>query len=163
MKLDGTHHLTLTVVDLDRTCEWYRSVLGFRDVVRYRNDSIDADCHVLAYPGAAPPTIGLRQYDTQDGSRFDEHRIGLDHLAFDVGDDESLSQWHEHLGRVGVPFATTCLPELSITVIRDPDNIQIELCATNASPVGSSIDENHVTVPRTEQRPRKPKREIDEL
>jgi catechol 2,3-dioxygenase-like lactoylglutathione lyase family enzyme len=141
VRLDGAHHLTLTVVDLDRTCEWYRAVLGFQDVVRYRNDAIGADCHVLAHPGATAPTIGLRRYDVQDDSRFDEHRVGLDHLAFDVGDDESVRQWHVHLERLGVPFAVTRIPELSITVIRDPDNIQIELCATNPSPAGSSIDE----------------------
>lgn len=142
MELRGTHHLTLTVADLERTAEWYRSVLGFEQVVRYRNDLIGAACSVLCRPGATRPTIGLRQYDTQSDSGFDEHRIGLDHLAFDVGDEEGLSQWHRHLERLGVPFAVTRLPELSITTFRDPDNIQLELCATNPSPTTSSIDKN---------------------
>jgi glyoxylase I family protein len=136
------HHLTLTVSDLDRTAEWYRSVFGFRDVVRYRNDAIGADCYVLAHPSAARPTIGLRQYDSQLDISFDEHRLGLDHLAFDVGDDEALTRWHAHLERLAVPFTETRLPELSITVLRDPDNIQIELCASNPSPTRSSIDDS---------------------
>jgi glyoxylase I family protein len=142
VRLDGTHHLTLTVSDLDRTCEWYRTVLGFRDVVRYRNDAIGADCHVLEHPGAARPTIGLRQYDTGPSEHFDEHRIGLDHIAFDAGDEATLAIWRSHFEHVGVPFTMTRIPELSIVVIRDPDNIQIELCAVNPSPTGSAIDES---------------------
>jgi glyoxylase I family protein len=141
VELAGTHHVTLTVTDLVRTFEWYHSVLGFGEVIRYRNDTIAADCLVLAFPGAARLTLGFREYDSPESGPFDEHRIGLDHLAFDVGHEESLRAWHAHLERLGVPFATTRLPELSITVIRDPDNIQIELCASNPSPVGSSIDE----------------------
>jgi catechol 2,3-dioxygenase-like lactoylglutathione lyase family enzyme len=140
VKLDGTHHLTLTVSDLDRTCAWYRDALGFEEVIRYRNDSIGAECCVIAHPGAARPTIGLRQYDGQTNDRFDEHRIGLDHLAFDVRDEPTLQRWKDHFRRLDIPHVTTDLPELSITVLRDPDNIQIELCVTNPSPEGSSID-----------------------
>jgi catechol 2,3-dioxygenase-like lactoylglutathione lyase family enzyme len=140
VKLVRTHHVTLTVTDIDRSLEWYKAVLGFEKVVQYRNDAIAAHHAVLAHPGADRPTIGLRQYDTQQDARFDEHRIGLDHLAFDVGDDAMLGQWQAHLEHHGVPFAVTRLPEISITVFRDPDNIQIELCAENPSPVGSSVD-----------------------
>jgi glyoxylase I family protein len=141
MKLRGTHHLTLTGTDLDRTVGWYQRVLGFQEVIRYRNDVIGAHCGVLEHPGAARPTIGLRQYDVQHDTRFDERRIGLDHLAFDVGGADALDQWLAHLASVGVTFSVTRLPELSITAFRDPDNIQIELCASNPSPTRASIDE----------------------
>ena len=97
MRLSGTHHLTLTVTDIERTAEWYRTVLGFQEVVRYRNDAITADCRVLAHPDAAPPTLGLRQYDGARDDAFDEHRVGLDHIAFDVGDASALGTWLEHL------------------------------------------------------------------
>jgi catechol 2,3-dioxygenase-like lactoylglutathione lyase family enzyme len=142
MKLEGTHHLTLTVSDLQRTADWYGSVLGFQEVVRYRNDVIAAHCAVLAHPSAARPPIGLRQYDTKGDTGFDEHRIGLDHLAFDAGDEDTLRQWHAHLRQLGVPFTEVRLPELSITTLRDPDNIQLELIAVDPSPVGSSIDQS---------------------
>lgn len=89
---------------------------------------------------------------TQSDSRFDERRIGLDHLAFDVGDENELSEWHAHLERVGVPFTVTRLPELSITTFRDPDNIQLELCASNPSPTMSSIVKNgRLVMPRDER------------
>ena len=133
------HHVTLTVTDIERTCEWYRSVLGFQDIVRYRNDSITAECYVLAHPDATSPTIGLRQYDNNEDFAFDEHRVGLDHLAFDVGDTESLRQWQEQLERLGVACTVTHLPELSILVMRDPDNTQIELCTRIVEARSSSV------------------------
>ena len=34
MRLAGVEHITLTVRDLDRSCAWYREVLGFEDVIR---------------------------------------------------------------------------------------------------------------------------------
>ncbi len=139
MQLHGLHHVTLTVTDLDRTAAWYRTVLGFQDVVRYRNDAIAAECQVLTHPSASPPNLGLRQYDGAGTDRFDEHRTGLDHLAFDVGAAESLTSWQEHLHSRGVEFHVTALPELTILVMRDPDNIQVELCTTTTG-APSSID-----------------------
>ena len=111
MKLDGTHHLTLTVTDLDRTTDWYRSVLGFEERVRYRNDAIGADCGVLADPRLAADHR-IASIRRSERPRVDEHRIGLDHLAFDTGDEDGLKQWHAHLERLGVPYTTTRLPEL---------------------------------------------------
>ena len=142
MKIGGTDHLTLTVTDLQRTADWYRSVLRFEEVIRYRNESIGAECAVLAHPGAARPRIGLRQYDAPSDATFDEHRIGLDHLAFDVGDEATMHAWQDHFRDLGVPFTVTRIPELSITALRDPDNIQLELCAWNPSPTESAIDES---------------------
>jgi hypothetical protein len=75
--------------------------------VRYRNDVIGAHCGVLEHPGAA------------------RH----------VGDANALDPWLAHLESVGVTFCVTRLPELSITVFRDPDNIQIELPAAPVAPL----------------------------
>jgi hypothetical protein len=36
---------------------------------------------------------------TQGDSRFNERRIGLDYTPFDVGDEDTLKQWHAHLER----------------------------------------------------------------
>src|SRR5438270_13786843 len=93
MKIGGTDHLTLTVTDLQRTADWYRSVLRFEEVIRYRNESIGAECAVLAHPGAARPRIGLRQYDAPSDATLDEHAMALDHLVSDVGDEDPLHVW----------------------------------------------------------------------
>lgn len=150
MKIHGTHHLTLTVTDLDRTSEWYRTVLGFHEVVRYRNDAIAADCAVLAHPDAAPPTLGLRRYDSYHADAFDERRIGLDHIAFNVGDAETLEAWQGHLQTRGVTFKVTTLPELTILVMRDPDNIQLELCTTIIESRSSIGDDGRIVLPPDE-------------
>lgn len=131
MRLAGVEHITLTVCDLDRSCTWYREVLGFEDVIRYRLEPIMAWCHVLSHPGAAGVNVGFRQYDEQDAAPFDEHRIGLDHVAFDVGDLDCLSEWHRHLDQLGVPYSHSASPGLAITALRDPDNIQVELAVVD--------------------------------
>ena len=152
MDLIGVHHVTLTVTDLDRTVAWYESVLGFRNLSRYRNDAIAAECVVLGHPTASPPTIGLRRYDATGEMVFDEHRVGLDHIAFNVGAPSALRSWEVHLDELGVDYEVTALPELSILVMRDPDNIQVELC-TQIVDAPSSIDENdRIVLPGGEPR-----------
>ena len=54
--------------------------------------------------------------------------MGLDHFALRVADESDLSEWHRRLAGEGITCNRTDLPELSILVFRDPDNIQIELC-----------------------------------
>lgn len=51
-------------------------------------------------------------------------------MALRVSDDNDLAAWQVRLEDVGVRCDRTDLPELSILVFRDPDNIQIELCTT---------------------------------
>ena len=147
VEFHGPHHVTLTVTDLDRASAWYREILGFGETVRYRNDAIAADCAVLAHPDAAPPTLGLRQYDSQRADAFDERHIGLDHIAFNVGDADSLEEWQAHLRAHGVAFTVTALPELTILVMRDPDNIQLELCTTIVGPQSSIGEDGRIALP----------------
>ena len=138
-RLTGVHHITLTVTDIDRSAQWYREVLGFEDRLRYRNDAIGAVSHGLTHPQIADTTVGMKQYDDV-GGQFDEHTTGMDHLAFRVGDQASLTGWRRRLDRLNVPYSVTDLPELSILVLRDPDNIQVELCTDVVATRRSSVD-----------------------
>jgi catechol 2,3-dioxygenase-like lactoylglutathione lyase family enzyme len=143
MNLSGIGHLTLTVTDLDRTSAWYRDVLGFNDYLRYRNDAIGGEWHVLTHPDLPGTIVSFVKYDNGDPLPFDEHIVGLDHVAFCVGGIESLDAWRTHLGTRGIPYSQTHLQEISILVLRDPDNIQVELCTEIVEVVpgepGSSI------------------------
>jgi len=75
-----------------------------------------------------PLRLSFRRFD--DGSRepFDETRVGLDHVALGVVGESDLDAWQQRLERAGIECNRAELPELSIVVFRDPDNIQIELC-----------------------------------
>ena len=67
------------------------------------------------------------------GDRFDEARIGLDHLSFQVAGRDELERAARLLDERGVPRGeVTDLGAafgLYVLAFRDPDNIQLELTA----------------------------------
>lgn len=72
-------------------------------------------------------TIGLMKYDVSDDDKFDERRIGLDHLSFEVGDRDELASWVTHLDAKGVKHSGIRETDFGqLVAVRDPDNIQLE-------------------------------------
>ena len=55
--------------------------MGFTEVIRYRRDTWEA----VSLLHANGMTVGLMEYDVSTDGKFDERRIGLDHLSFEVG------------------------------------------------------------------------------
>ena len=124
----SVHHFRLTVSDVDRSCAFYIKALGFRKLMDLN-------------PGAflTNGTIGLGLGPSPDaarrgtGDRFDENRVGLDHLSFGVGSRRMLEDAARILDQHGVPHSE--IRDLGpafgiyILVFRDPDNIQLELSA----------------------------------
>jgi catechol 2,3-dioxygenase-like lactoylglutathione lyase family enzyme len=117
------HHITLRVSDLGRARAFYEGVLGL---------SVDQD-----FPGEklrlrlgrtatrlvlVPPLPG-----TPSGDRFDERRIGMDHLAIGVPAGE-VARLARTLDDAGVPNSGVNADPLGPAMItfRDPDNVQWE-------------------------------------
>ncbi len=122
------HHLRLTVADVERSRAFYTEVLGFRHVmdlpagVFLSNGALGLGIGPSPAPGRAP---------TND--RFDEARVGLDHLSFQVAGRDELERAARLLDERGVPRGeVTDLGDafgLYVLAFRDPDNIQLELTA----------------------------------
>lgn len=120
------HHFRLTVSDVDRACAFYTGVLGFRKVMDLN-------------PGAflTNGTIGLGLGPSPDaqratkGDRFDENRVGLDHLSFSAPSRAALDDAVRVLDQHGIAHSEIRdLGEafgICILVFRDPDNVQLEL------------------------------------
>ena len=71
--------------------------------------------------------IGLRPVATDT---FDENRVGLDHLAFNVAAKADLDAAAAHLDTLGVAHEPVKdIGALYILEFRDPDNIALELVA----------------------------------
>jgi glyoxylase I family protein len=122
------HHFGLTVRDAEASAAWYIEVLGFERV-----DGYEAPTRrkvFLRHP-ALPARLGLTEHRPGRPEPFDEHRIGLDHLAFAVPDREALDDWAARLAEAGVPHSpitpANTIPDAYVLVFRDPDNIQLEL------------------------------------
>ena len=131
----GIDHLGLTVRDADASAAWYARVLDFERVGEYESPDGARRKVFLRHRGFAI-RLGLTQHDGATGDEFDETRVGLDHLAFAVGDHRELELWMSRLSTAGVthsPIApANSLPGALVLVFRDPDNIQLELIAQSS-------------------------------
>ena len=131
------HHLRLTVTDVKRSREFYTELLGFDVAVDSPPDG-DPTAEA-AYPvlwGGCVMVrgnllLGLRPV-AKAGDRFDEDRVGLDHLSFNVSSRAELEDALKLFDERGVPHGPIkTLDGFGILVLpfRDPDNIQVELTA----------------------------------
>jgi catechol 2,3-dioxygenase-like lactoylglutathione lyase family enzyme len=128
----GIHHLGLTVRDVEASAGWYQEVLGFRRVGDFESPD-GARRKVFLRHDGLDARLGLTQHRAGDATPFDETRVGLDHLAFAVGDREELEAWRERLAGAAVTYSpiapANSFPGAAVLVFRDPDGIQLELFA----------------------------------
>jgi glyoxylase I family protein len=124
----GVHHFRLTVSDVDRSVAFYTRVLGFRKLM-------DLNPGAFLSNGAIGLGIGPFPEPTRaiPGDRFDENRIGLDHMSFAVLSRKVLEEAVGVLDKRGIAHSEVRdLGEafgIAILIFRDPDNIQLELSA----------------------------------
>ena len=121
----GIAHLDLSVSDIDASAEWYEKVLGLRNLHRAE---LDGRTMVVMLAGAARMIIGLNQHDGRPDGRFDERRVGLDHVGFEVPERADLDEWQRHLAALDVEHSPVADTDVgSALVFRDPDGIQLEI------------------------------------
>ena len=128
-------HVRLTVTDIKRSRAFYESVFGMPIALEVPEDADEATRAQLSFlyggviyrVGAA--LFGLRPA-APAGDRFDENRVGLDHLAFLVDSVTDLEDMARSLDELGVTHAGVKDIGLAhILEFRDPDNIALELYA----------------------------------
>ena len=129
------HHLRLTVTDIDRSREFYTSLLGFNVAAEApaSDDPMSDPTYPVLWGGCVMAKgdylLGLRPV-AKKGDHFDEDRVGLDHLSFSVESRAALDEAIRMLDERGVTRGEVReLTSFGICVVpfRDPDNIQLEL------------------------------------
>jgi len=135
------HHLRLTVTDLERSREFYTSLLGFGIAAESPppgDPSAEAVFKIL-FGGVVMIRgnllLGLRPM-APSGDRFDPDRVGLDHLSFAVPTRRALDDAARVLDQHGVAHSEIRdLGEafgICVLIFRDPDNIQLEVSGPRA-------------------------------
>jgi glyoxylase I family protein len=123
-RLSGFSHVELTVTDAKRAVAWWNEVLGFRLINRERSATFE----VWAMMHPSGMVVDVMTHDDSPPGAFDERRVGLDHLSFEVADRSALDEWVGHLDAKGVKNSGVLDIGYGPTVVfRDPDNIQLEL------------------------------------
>jgi catechol 2,3-dioxygenase-like lactoylglutathione lyase family enzyme len=150
-RLEGVHHLGLTVADLERSIRFYRDVLGLA-LARRRIADADYIGRQTGFPGvrleaaslrfssSGGPTLELVQYATHAGAPADPatNRAGNSHLCLLVDDIERA---YSCLEAQGVRFKTTPVAITSgpntggfVVYFLDPDDYTLELFQPPAYP-----------------------------
>jgi catechol 2,3-dioxygenase-like lactoylglutathione lyase family enzyme len=131
------HHLRLTVTDIGRSRAFYTGLLGFDVAVESppADDPSAEEAYQVLFGGIVMTRgnllMGLRPVAPAN-DRFDDDRVGLDHLSFSVPGRDDLERAVSLFDENGVPHGEiTALPSFGIYILpfRDPDNIQLELTA----------------------------------
>ena len=116
----GIDHVTLTVSDLNKTKEFYEQLFQAK-LIKHKDNSFN-----LLPVGI--PVWFVQRKKQHPGDRFDESRIGLDHIAYHLDDLSELEHFVRRLNEMGV--ATKGLERYNgkypYVAFRDPDNIQTE-------------------------------------
>jgi glyoxylase I family protein len=123
----AVHHVALTVSDVTRSAEFYTQLLGFQKLMDLGPRILLGNGSLII--GLTPPPDPSQAIQED---RFNENRLGLDHLSFSVASRSDLLDAVRLLDEHGVQHGeVTDLDGLGISILslRDPDNIQIELTA----------------------------------
>jgi len=135
IELGSIHHIRLTVTDIERSREFYTGLLGFNVAAEApaSHDPKSDPSYPVLWGGVVMARgnylLGLRPV-AAEGDRFDEDRVGLDHLSFSVESRAALNEAIKVLDERHVPRGEVReLTSFGICVLpfRDPDNIQLEL------------------------------------
>jgi len=124
-------HVALTVSDLRVSRAWYQRLIGSEPVL----DEDTGPFHHVVFALAGGTLLGLHGFasDTRVAGRFDEHRTGLDHVAFACADRGELDRWRARLDTLGIEHGDIAdAPYGSGLSVRDPDNIALEFFAPPA-------------------------------
>lgn len=120
MKAHGIAHATLTVSDIKETKAFYEKLFGTQF-------SMDGENSFSLLTAGIP--CWFAQWEKKyPADRFDERRIGLDHIAFKLETIEELEAVIKRLNEMGVKNAglERFAGKYPYVAFRDPDNIQIE-------------------------------------
>jgi catechol 2,3-dioxygenase-like lactoylglutathione lyase family enzyme len=135
LAVDGYAHVRLTVTDISRSRAFYDAVFDLPVAFEVPADADEQTRQSLGflYGGViyrlGSGLLGLRPV-APGTDRFDEDRVGLDHLSFSVRDREAVHTAAARLEELGVPHSgVKDLGRAVLLEFRDPDNIALELYA----------------------------------
>jgi glyoxylase I family protein len=124
-------HVAVTVTDLERSTRWYSALFG-ADPVLDEDETADHFHHTVYLLGDGH-LFGLHTHPTAPDGAFDEHRTGLDHVAFGCADRAELESWAARLDELGIAHGGIKDAHYGSGVsFRDPDGIALEFFAPPA-------------------------------
>jgi catechol 2,3-dioxygenase-like lactoylglutathione lyase family enzyme len=118
--LAGVHHLKLPVTDLARSCEWYRTRLGYQVQLEFVEQGRLMG-YVLAHPNGGP-VLGLRLSPERARAT-----AGFDYFAIGVPDQDAIVQLAARLSGLGEEHAGVHWATIGwiLPGLHDPDGHEV--------------------------------------
>jgi glyoxylase I family protein len=119
METSGLNHIIMTIKDVNISRAFYGDLLGFElEIIADGFFLRTGGVTIFFFPSSHP----------LPGDRFNEFRIGLDHLSFTAPGEAALQSLAERLLEAGVDTkgVETYHTGNKYVAFRDPDNIQLE-------------------------------------
>ena len=124
MRTTGLHHLTLTVTDVAASARWYQDLLGPAEAIRRQGPTWERVR--LQWPNGM--VIGLTTHvTTPSDDRFDETRVGLDHVGLACPTEADVRDWAARLDQLELEHGPVeDVPYGWAVTTRDPDGVAVE-------------------------------------
>jgi catechol 2,3-dioxygenase-like lactoylglutathione lyase family enzyme len=125
--VDGFHHVTLPVENLQTSTEWYEMALGAKreSKLDHFDDSGLHIANILHVPGLATPLKLQLRHGNVSVVR------GYDPVTFGAASIESLERWSAHFTACGVAHSPVTRARVGSTIsFVDPDGTPLRLYAT---------------------------------
>jgi glyoxylase I family protein len=124
-------HVAVTVTDFGRSARWYSEPLTPGPVLD--EDKEIGGFHHTVFALGGGQLLGLHTHPRAAGDRFDEHRTGLDHVAFACRDRDEVQTWAVRLDELGIVRGRIKDAHYGCGVcFCDPDGIALEFFAPPA-------------------------------
>ena len=124
-------HVAVTVTDLERSTRWYTRLFGAGPVLD--EDELIGKFHHTVFALDGGQLFGLHTHPEAADDGFDEHRTGLDHVAFTCQDGSELQSWASRLDALGIAHGDIVDAHYGAGLsFRDPDGIALEFFAPPA-------------------------------
>ena len=131
MPFPSLAHVAVTVTDLPRSTAWYAALFGSEPVLD--EDETTGNFHHTVFALSDDHLFGLHTHPAPVDGGFDEHRTGMDHVAFACADRAELEEWAAKLDDLGISHGGVVDQHYGSGVsFRDPDNIALEFFAPPA-------------------------------
>ena len=119
METPGLDHIILTISDVAKSRAFYGDLLGFKLIdIEDGFSFVSGGVALFLFPSSHP----------LPNDRFNEFRIGLDHLSFAAPNEDALHLLADHLRESSID--TQGVEQYhtgnKYVAFRDPDNIQLE-------------------------------------
>ena len=124
---NGIHHIKLPVTDLERSIEWYRTVLGAHRLTQLDHRRPDGTLFavILDIPGIAG-RVELR-LDPSTAKALG----GYDFLTLTVADKSAMDEWVARLDTLGIRHSPLIVALVGwLLVVPDPDGLRLRFYTT---------------------------------